>query len=197
MLYWSQRGCRQQQCNNETVKSVEFNLIADHFIKMAGQSYHNKAISGISDTTLPKKEQVDKSPFVFLAIFDSIVCLRSNGFLAQIWAQQNPKMTFHEKYLQLLQYISPVLNNQPERKHHWLPLLKRMTLLFLYCSCYILWKQTAKNPWKEAFCPKRKVFARELTYPLPTVHKGLPRHDAENKHIQIYIYMYYIDFIYK
>lgn len=172
MLYWSQRGCRQQQCNNETVKSVEFNLIADHFIKMAGQSYHNNAISGISDTTLPKKKNrwtnlLDKSPFVFLAIFDSIVFLHSNGFLAQIWAQQNPKMTFHETpgswkilqsflYLQLLQYISPVLNNQPERKDHWLPLLKRMTLLFLSFSCSILWKQTAKTPEKRPSAPKGK-----------------------------------------
>jgi len=50
-------------------------------------------------------------------------------------------------------------------------------------------KTDSQNPRKEAFCPKRKVFSREQTYPLPTVHKGLPRHDAENKHIQIYTYV--------
>ena len=53
-------------------------------------------------------------------------CIRMD-FLHKFEAQQNPKMTFHETpgswkilqsflYLQLLQYISPVLNKQPEQR---------------------------------------------------------------------------------
>ena len=143
MLYWSQRGCRQQQCNNETVKSVEFNLIADHFIKMAGQSYHNNAISGISDTTLPKKKNRwtnlllffwrSSTPLYFCIRMDFLHKFERNEI--QKWHSMKPQA--REKYFNLsytfnyFNIFQPVLNNQPERKDHWLPLLKNA---WHYCS---------------------------------------------------------------